>query len=159
MIRVCRLTRANYANPPSRAYDGHGSALSGQRWNPRGVRAAYASESLSLATLEYLGTLVDINDAPADLVAVTADLDENAVETVDVASLPGWDAFPSDESVRFGSDWTRERRSVALRVPSVMIRSELNYVLNPEHPDFQRALVVRDSQPFTFDQRLLRLMK
>ena len=71
MIRVCRLTRAIYATPASRAYDGHGSALNGQRWNPRGARAAYASASLSLATLEYLGTLVDINDAPADLVAVT----------------------------------------------------------------------------------------
>jgi RES domain-containing protein len=114
---------------------------------------------LSLATLEYLGTLVDINDAPADLVAVTAELDDDAVETVDVASLPGWDALPPEASVRFGSDWIRKRRSVALRVPSVMIRSELNYVLNPEHPDFHAALAASDPQPFTFDQRLLRLMK
>lgn len=112
-----------------------------------------------MAALEYLGTLADINDAPADLLAVVAELDENAVETVDVASLPGWDAMPPDVSVRFGSDWARERRSVALRVPSVMIRSEQNYVLNPEHPDFKRAVVVRDAQPFTFDQRLLRLIK
>jgi hypothetical protein len=40
-----------------------------------------------LAALEYLGTLVDINDAPADLVAVVAELDERAVEAVDVAAL------------------------------------------------------------------------
>lgn len=159
MIRVCRLTRAIYATPPAHAYDGRGAALTGQRWNARGLRAAYASQSLSLSALEYLGTLVDINDAPADLVAVDADLDDNAVETVDVTSLPGWDAIPPDASVRFGSAWIHERRSVALRVPSVMIRSEANYVLNPDHPNFQDAIIVRDSHPFAFDQRLLRIMK
>jgi RES domain-containing protein len=114
---------------------------------------------LALAALEYLGTLVDLNDTPADLVALVAELDENAIEAVDAASLPGWDATPPDASVRFGSDWARERRSVALRVPSVMIPSEQNYVLNPEHSDFHRAVVVGQAQRFTFDQRLIRLMK
>lgn len=151
-----RLARAKYADPPSRAFDGHGSARNGQRWNAKGIRATYASETLSLAALEYLGTLVDVNDAPDDLVAVAADLDGNAVEIVDVALLPGWDAIPADVSVRFGSDWARERRSVALRVPSVMIPSEPNYVLNPEHPDFARAVVVRGAQRFAFDPRLLK---
>jgi RES domain-containing protein len=114
---------------------------------------------LSLAALEYLGTLVDLNDAPADLVAVVAELDENAVETVDAALLPGWDATPPDVSVGFGSDWARERRSVALRVPSVIIPSEPNYMLNPEHPDFHRAVSVGPAQKFAFDQRLMRLVK
>ncbi len=109
-----------------------------------------------MAALEYLGTLGDMGDAPDDLVAVAAELDENAVETLAVASLVGWDAIPADVSVRFGSAWARERRSVALRVPSVMIPSEANYVLNPEHPDFDRAVVVGDGQSFTFDPRLLR---
>lgn len=100
-----------------------------------------------------------MNDAPNDLVAVAAEFDETLIETVGASSLPGWDAIPADISVRFGSDWARERRSVALCVPSVMIPSEPNYVLNPEHPDFERAVVVREARPFAFDQRLLRLLK
>jgi len=102
---------------------------------------------------------VDLNDAPADLVAIVAELDENALEIVDTALLPGWDATPPDVSVRFGSDWARERRSVALRVPSVVIPSEPNYVLNPEHPDFGHAVIIGPAQRFTFDQRLIRLIK
>lgn len=111
-----------------------------------------------MAALEYLGTLVDINDAPDDLVAVAAEFDEKVVEALDVISLPGWDAVPADASIRFGSNWLRERRSVALRVPSVMIPSEENYVLYPEHPNFERDVIVRNPRPFAFDPRLLRLL-
>lgn len=109
-----------------------------------------------MAALEYLGTLVDIDDAPADLVTVVAEFDERVVETVDVGSMPGWDATPSDASVRFGSQWIRDRRSVVLRVPSVMIPGESNFVLNPEHPDFGRVVRVGNAQSFAFDPRLLR---
>jgi RES domain-containing protein len=111
---------------------------------------------LSLAALEYLGTLVDLDDAPADLVAVPAQFDESVVETVGVASLWGWDATPPIASVRFGTEWARARRSVVLRVPSMMIRSESNFVLNPEHPDFTNAVRVGVAEPFRFDPRLVR---
>lgn len=109
-----------------------------------------------MAALEYLGTLVDLDDAPADLVTVWAEFDERAIEAVDPAALPGWDATPPDVSVRYGTDWVRERRSVVLRVPSVVIPVEDNFVLNPEHPHFERAVRIGDAQPFAFDRRLLR---
>jgi RES domain-containing protein len=103
-----------------------------------------------------LGTLVDLEDAPTDLVAVEAHLDERAVEQLDPDALPGWDATPPGVSVRFAEAWFRERRSVVLRVPSVMIPSEWNYVLNPEHPDFGKVVRIVDARPFMFDERLLR---
>jgi RES domain-containing protein len=109
-----------------------------------------------LAALEYLGTLVDIDDAPADLVVVGAQFDDSVVEAVNAAALPGWDAIPPNASIRFGTRWTREKRSVVLQVPSVMIPSESNFILNPEHPDFARAVHVGVAQPFAFDRRLLR---
>lgn len=120
------------------------------------MRAAYASGSLSLAALEYLGTLVDLEGAPADLVSVRAEIDERAVEVLDPATLPGWDTTPPDISVRYGDGRARERRSVVLRVPSVMIPSEWNYVVNPDHPDFEAAVRVGEVRPFAFDERLLR---
>jgi RES domain-containing protein len=75
---------------------------------------------------------------------------------VDGASIPGWDAIPPDASIRFGTQWARERRSVVLRVPSVMIPSESNFVLNPAHPTFKRAVRIGAARPFAFDRRLLR---
>jgi RES domain-containing protein len=110
---------------------------------------------LSLAALEYLGTLVDLDDAPDDLVAVAAEFDEGSVEAVEAADVPGWDATRPDASVRFGTQWARERRSVVLRVPSMMVRVEFNFVLNPEHPHFGRAVQIAEAQPFAFDPRLL----
>jgi len=108
-----------------------------------------------LAALEYLAWLGDIGEAPDHLVSVTAEFDENAIEVADLTSVRGWDAFPPDASVRFGTRWVRERRSVVLRVPSTMIPSESNFVLNPEHPDFQSAVRIGVAQPFAFDRRLL----
>lgn len=85
-----------------------------------------------------------------------AEFDENVVETVDVDAVPGWDAAVPDASGRFGTTWAHEQRSVVLRVPSVVIRSEWNFVLNPEHPDFKHAVRIGELQPFAFDRRLLR---
>jgi RES domain-containing protein len=41
-----------------------------------------------------------------------------------------------------------------LAVPSAIIPSETNYLLNPRHPTF-RTTRVRRPQPFSFDPRLL----
>ena len=41
-----------------------------------------------------------------------------------------------------------------LRVPSVVVPLESNYVFNPRHPDFSRV-TVGAPMPFPFDPRLL----
>jgi RES domain-containing protein len=43
---------------------------------------------------------------------------------------------------------------VALGVPSVLSASEMNFLLNPKHPDFKK---IKISQPvdYRFDSRLL----
>jgi len=151
---VWRLTRRRYAEPPSRAFDGIGAARHGQRWNERRRRAAYASATLSLAALEYLCRLTDLEDAPDDLVSVWADVAEADVEAVRLRRIPGWDAFPPEASVRFGTTWAREARSVVLRVPSVVVPSESNFVINPMHPRFARAVRVGSAAQFAFDPRL-----
>lgn len=41
-----------------------------------------------------------------------------------------------------------------LRLPSAVIPEEYNYLLNPNHPDFNR-LCLSEPKPFSFDPRLL----
>ncbi|MBI2497892.1 MAG: RES domain-containing protein, partial [Opitutae bacterium] len=41
----------------------------------------------------------------------------------------------------------------ALRVPSVVVPGEFNYLLNPAHPDFKRVKIGKP-EPFSFDPRL-----
>lgn len=45
------------------------------------------------------------------------------------------------------------RPTPVLQVPSALIESESNYLLNPAHPDFQR-ITLGPERPFTFDPRL-----
>jgi RES domain-containing protein len=42
---------------------------------------------------------------------------------------------------------------VALRVPSVIVPGEFNYLLNPAHPQFA-SVKIGKSEPFLFDPRL-----
>jgi RES domain-containing protein len=113
----------------------------------------YTSGSLSLALLE---TLVHL---PAGVLpafsAVPLDFDDSLVEVVEEKSLPrDWRSDPAPVSTQaLGDAWVREGRSVALRVPSVVVPMESNYVLNPRHPDLTRV-AIGTAMPFPFDSRL-----
>ena len=52
--------------------------------------------------------------------------------------------------------WVNRGVSAVLEVPSAMIGTDSNYLLNPHHPDF-KAVRVMDPQGFEFDLRLLKL--
>ncbi len=70
-------------------------------------------------------------------------------------SLAGWDARPyTGASQAVGDAWLAEGRSLALRVPSVVVASEWNVLVNPQHPAFGEVEV---SAPVAapFDPRLL----
>lgn len=150
MLRVWRITKARYA---ATCLDGAGAKLVGGRWNDKGVAVAYCSSTLSLATLELFVHL-DPAQVPASMVAVPVELPVSlAVEVA--APPPGWDALPAGSaSQRYGTDWAISQRSPVLAVPSAIVQGELNYLLNPLHPDIAMVRVLK-SQPFTFDPRMV----
>jgi RES domain-containing protein len=55
-----------------------------------------------------------------------------------------------------GSDWVLAGRRPAIKTPSVIIPTEKNFLINPEHPAF-RDLSFSEPEPFRFDPRLLKL--
>ena len=154
MTRVWRLARRIHSDPPRAvAFDGRGAELYGGRWSPVGLPAAYAASSRALAALEYL-VHVDRELMPDDLVFASAAFDEDDVEIC--APPPDWNAAGSPVAVRFGERWLREERSLVLAVPSVVVRGERNYVINPRHPRARRLVVSRTLEPFAYDERLFR---
>jgi RES domain-containing protein len=54
---------------------------------------------------------------------------------------------------QIGDLWVAANESVVLKVPSVIIEGENNYLLNPGHPDFGKVLI-GEPQAFRFDRRL-----
>ena len=89
-------------------------------------------------------------------VAIPVELDETLVETVTASDLPAdWTEEPPPPSTKeIGDVWVKEARSAVLELPSVIIRAEPNFLLNPAHPDFKKIKIGKP-EPFAFDPRLL----
>ncbi len=149
-IRAWRIVKHEHADT---AFDGEGAATFGGRWNSIGRAAVYVASSLPLAALE---TLVHLPGEALLLrfVAIPAEFDDSLV-TGFGGNLPGARqgfAHP-DETRWWGDEWLQTKAPVVLRVPSAVIESERNFVLNPEHPDYAKV-VIGKPQPFWFDPRL-----
>ena len=112
------------------------------------------SEHESLAALELL---VHLTPLPPDdrYLSFRLEWDDKLIERFPVKNLPlHWNAEPPDSrTVQIGDEWVRAGKSVALAVPSVLSASEMNFLLNPRHPDFKK---IKISQPveYRFDSRL-----
>jgi RES domain-containing protein len=116
----------------------------------------YTSESLALASLEVL-VHCDIDLVPSDLVAiefhVPASVKTNELAT---SNLPrDWRRSPASAATqRLGNAWLDGTESCVLQVPSAIIPSESNFLINPSHPDIRRIRVVTRRR-FRFDPRLI----
>lgn len=148
---VWRLTLKKHIAP-----DGNGARRYGGRWNRPGTPIVYASGTLSLAVLEFL-VHVDSDILPESLVSVRATIPEPLlIQTIHPSELPGnWKDKIIPVSVQdLGTSWANAATSPVLKVPSVVIEHEWNYVLNPLHPDFKK-IRWESAVPFSFDPRLL----
>jgi RES domain-containing protein len=91
-----------------------------------------------------------------DLVLVRLELPEgHSSERPALRTLPkGWNAVPpGSASMGFGSDWTREGRSLVLYVPSVLVPEEANALLKPSHREFGVVKMVV-ARPLGYDPRM-----
>ncbi len=140
MPRAFRLAKRKYSLNKGMMLSGRGALLYGGRWNSPGRAIVYASHSLSLATLEVL---VHLNAADKMMAyrCMALDIPDELVLPMDPADLPAdWDALQVEPRAAqsWGDAWFDEQVSAVLEVPSAVIPSEPNYLINPEHPDFTR---------------------
>lgn len=153
MIQAWRLVRREHGDR-DKAFSGEGARLFGGRWNNPGVRIVYTSATLSLAALETL-VHADRNRFYCEYLCYDLKLPEDVVLELDASALPeDFQERPVSVSARrIGDAWVREAASAALAVPSVIIPSERNYLLNPLHPDFAR-LSIGEATAFKIDEQL-----
>lgn len=133
-------------------WDATGSTLFPGRWNSAATPVIYAGEHISTAMLEKLAHLSGIAPLGQHYVRITIPTGL-LIETVTPDHLPQW-AEPSMRAPRaYGDAWAASGRSAVLRVPSVIVRLEWNYVFNPAHKDFAR-LKASEPLPLWWDERL-----
>jgi RES domain-containing protein len=149
-ITAWRITKRQHAKS---AFTGSGARKYGGRWNSPGTSIVYTAETQSLAVLEML-VHIEQPDLLQRYVLIGVGIDEALIQKLDRSRLPRhWRSAAAVELCAIGDEWSANRTSVALQVPSALVPAENNFLLNPAHADFQK-LVIGDPVSFAFDQRL-----
>ena len=151
-MHLFRIARTSHV----RDLSGIGARLYGGRWNHKGTAVVYTAESRSLATVEYL-VHVPLSLAPANLsVAMFEVLDATPIEEIHPSDLPrSWRQYPAPQQLAaIGTEWATARRTLLLRVPSVIVAHESNVLVNPDHPDIAGVRLVQ-VEKYRLDRRLL----
>jgi RES domain-containing protein len=129
----------------------------GARWNSPGIGIIYAATSRSLACLENIvhRKQTEFNERYKSTVIYLPD--KLKFEIVSLSDLPPqWnEASGHAYSIcrSYGDGWAIHKSSVALLVPSAIIKNEYNILLNPGHNEFEYIKIV-DIEPFFFDPRI-----
>ena len=134
-------------------FGGAGAAEYGARWNSPGRPVIYAASSLSLAMLEQLAH-TGTGRLPQDHAFIEITIpDSVSIETLTLKDVAGWNTDNLATSRAHGDRWLAERRTCLLLVPSVIVPTEDNVLINPSHADFPRVAASRPRH-VNWDKRL-----
>ncbi len=150
-LSAWRIVQERHA---AEAFSGEGARLYGGRWNSPGIPMIYRAQSRALAALEMLVHL----DSPRLLrsfLLFEVTFDDAPVAAINPADLPAnWRDEPVPPSTQaIGNAWVANAATPILRVPSVLIPQESNFLLNPRHPQMSKVQF-RKPERFAFDPRL-----
>ena len=146
---VYRLTSGEFSNDLS----GTGAKLYGGRWNSSGLPALYTTEHISLAVLEILVHIKNLQ-TPLNYYLITLEIPENAplVSIAYKKMKRNWKDDPSYLQ-SMGDEFLSSKLSLVLKVPSAIIEAENNFIINPAHPDMTKIKIL-NAENFIFDKRL-----
>jgi RES domain-containing protein len=127
------------------------------RWNLRGQKVIYTGSSRSLSTLELIVHRSAIVPAANYKVSVIS-IDENKrlIKKVSNNQLPeDWRTLVAYSFLQnIGAKWYLSQETLILKVPSAVIPYEYNYIINTEHPHFEKNIQVIRMEDYFWDNRL-----
>ena len=153
MTVAWRIVQAHVAD---QAFTGEGARRYGGRWNSKGFAVVYTSGSISLAILEVL-VHIPIFDILEEYVYIPVKFDQKLSIALNPDDFPdNWNKDPSPQAIKqIGDSWVESRQSVILEVPSAIVPTEKNFLINPAHTDFGK-LKIGELAKFKFDTRLIK---
>jgi RES domain-containing protein len=132
--------RAHTTNLPQKVFSGDGGLFTSGRWNHLGRKAIYCSDSIALATLEWLSHN-GLSVSGFKYYRYSIEVPKELVKRFEISQLPDdWNFTPSTHSTRdFAEKYLFLKEGLlAIDVPSVMVPEERNLVINPFHSEFQK---------------------
>lgn len=157
-MKAWRIALAKYGRTREQAFGGLSGFSADGRWHSKGRHLDYAAESLSLAILERLVHYKRF-DALMPHVLWELDVPDAAIERA-TTSPAGWDGealLPAAQAI--GDAWCDQLRTPALLVPSAVTPGENNLLINSRHKDWTWSWVTSSPKAFSFESRLLELMR
>lgn len=150
-MELFRIARIKYSG----RLVGSGSS---NRWNKKGEKVIYCSSSRSLATLEMAVNRIfkDLSSDFRVMVISIAD-EENLFNELRQRDLPPhWRKYTSFHELQdIGSSWFLSQSSLVLKIPSVVIPKEYNFIINTRHPDFEKHVTLVRTEEYFWDSRLI----
>lgn len=147
---VYRLAKSKYCKDLS----GRGAENAGGRWNSKGTAMLYTSMSRALCTTE-IAVHTPLGNIPEDYFLASIDIPNTHIFKPEETKLPkDWKVFPHPNSTQLiGDKFISDAKYLVMRVPSVIVQGDYNYLVNPHHKDFKKIKLVK-TEPFVFDERL-----
>ncbi len=149
-MTVFRVSKTKYAND----LIGEGARLNGGKWNHKFTSCIYTSENRALALLEYTVN-VNIDDIPRNLSMIVLEIPDKNILELSEAELPGdWENIPAPFSTKqFGTNLLNAAKKAVLKIPSIVIPEEFNYILNPKHADSKKFKIL-EIKDLIYDVRI-----
>ncbi|HZV70894.1 MAG TPA: RES family NAD+ phosphorylase [Saprospiraceae bacterium] len=150
---VYRLSRSIHAGDLS----GKGAEKNGGRWNSKGTALIYTSETRSLCMAE-IAVHTPLGKMPDDYELYCIEFpDQIKIHELDLKILPAdWNSIPHAHSTqKIGDAFTSDKKYLVMKVPSVIVMGEFNYLINPYHKDMA-VVKIKTVEPFNFDSRIFR---
>lgn len=146
---VFRITKSNRASDMS----GYGSATHPGRWNKKGTPVLYTGESKEIALLEAIVHIPPMMSPKLDI--LTIEIPDDSITVLTTKDLPSnWFQYPAPTILsEISQNWIDEGRTIALKVPSSIIHSSNNIILNCQHKNYS-SVKITNQKRFYFDTRL-----
>ncbi len=150
---VYKIGHKNYVNTLS------ASGAAG-RWASVGKMVIYCAESIPLAFLENMVRRQGVgfnHDYKTVIIELPDDLGIQVVSSQELTE--GWRALKAYSICQqTGDKWYNEMKFPVLKVPSAVLPSSNNYVINSLHPDFRRVKIVSINDLIP-DERIEQILK
>ena len=152
-MKVYRLIKEKYKDDLS----GEGARKAGARWNSKGSPMLYTSESRSLCTAE-VAVHTPLGNIPLNYFLIEIEIPDSIKFIVlKIEDLPkDWKALPHSNSTQLiGDKFISEQKFLMMKVPSVVVHGDYNYLINPSHILFSKIKILK-TESFDFDERLFK---
>lgn len=146
---IYRISSSKYIEDLS----GAGAKQYGGRWNNKGTAVVYLAESRAMAVMEVL---VHLSPEQVDrsFVLATFDVPDDKIFDISTFNLPRHCRGPqtANELKKIGDKFVSDGIYLLMKVPSIILEEEFNFIINPNHPDSKKIKLL-NRRDFVFDKR------